>query len=102
MSTFKEALWASQEQVLWKRKSTFQTAVVGFATRMYTPGIRNWHSPFGTEQCPGMFAPLTQSASAGPVVTRREFRLETKSYMLEDVRGHSDYNTLNCEPHPST
>lgn len=100
-STFKEALWASPGQVLWKQKSTSQAADVVFATRMCAPAIRNWHSPFGTEEGTEMFAPLTQSASARTVVTRREFRLETKSYMLEDVRGHSNYNTPNCEPRPN-
>lgn len=50
----------------------------------------NWLGPFGTQQGTETFAPLTQSASARAVVTRREFRLETKSYMLTDVRGHSN------------
>ena len=46
----------------------------------------------------GMLAPRPQSASAaGKVSTGREFKLETKSYMLEDVLGPSNYNQQNCE-----
>lgn len=50
----------------------------------------------GTE----MFAPLTQSASAG---RDHKARIQTgdKSYMLEDVRGCSNYNKQNCGTHPS-
>lgn len=45
-----------------------------------------------------MLIPRPQSASvAGKVITGREFKLETKSGMLDHVRGPSSYNKQNCE-----
>lgn len=100
MSTFEEALWAPQGQVLWKWKSTSQTAVVVTATRMHTPGIENWHSPFGTEQGTEMFAPLTQSASARQRSQGESSDWRQKATCLK-MYVASNYNAPNCEPRPS-
>lgn len=78
--------------------SAWETGAVVAVARMGAPGCRDGHSPFRTWQGTGMLIPWPQSASvAGKVITGREFKLETKSDMLEDVRGPSSYNKQNCE-----
>ena len=48
------------------------------ATGMWAPGIRNWHSPFGTQQGTETFAPLPPSALAGKAITGREIQTGDK------------------------